>query len=434
MAATVNDRDVLIMSQTRTVPVTIPADYTFNGNVTGTLNGAPVQDVVDKAYSATANYFTTSASDPVGGNDGDAHWNSTSYTMWFKTGGVWRVGGTINANQITVGTLAAARIAANSITADKISVSSLDVISPNLGSITSGNVTGAATIDGTPTSGVKNSNITLSATGALNGAGGGSITALDYVNVSGSKPPANATANYFTTSASNPAGGNDGDAHWNSTSSTMWFKTGGVWRVGGTINAGEITAGTLAAARIAAASITSDKLSVTSLSAINANLGTVTAGNISGSANINISGYGRFNGNDLGYLSSIVANASLDAAYGLMAYGGNMEGGVGVYGKSSAVAGSALRGEAQSASAVGVRAQNIYGGTALHITGPIFKIGTEVSNLNVEKWNGASNNGITTGGGTATFVDNNKPGGSTSNTWLSITMSNGSTYYIPAWL
>lgn len=190
-----------------------------------------------------------------------------------------------------------------------------------------------ANIDGTAPSGVKNTAITLSSSGSLLGAGGGSITALDYSNVSGTKPPATATENYFTTSASDPTGGVDGNAHWNSTTSTMWFKTGGVWRVGGTVNAGQITTGTLAAARIAASSITSDKISVSTLSAIAANLGTVTAGNISGTSNITITGSGKFDGAtaDASFgASAVLANKNQNTTNGITGYGNSGSGGVGV--------------------------------------------------------------------------------------------------------
>lgn len=51
MATTVNDRDVLIASQTRTQAVTLPPDVGVSGDVTGTLNGIPVQDVIDAANS-----------------------------------------------------------------------------------------------------------------------------------------------------------------------------------------------------------------------------------------------------------------------------------------------------------------------------------------------------------------------------------------------
>ena len=150
MAAIVNDLDIKLQAATpRTVSTNLPATVNVPGNVTGTLNGIPVQDVIDAANTGggTENFFTTSASDPTGGAAGDAHFNSTTNVMWFNIGGVWTRGGTVNASQITTGTLAAARIAANTITAGMLNVSTLSAITANLGSVTAGNITGLANID-----------------------------------------------------------------------------------------------------------------------------------------------------------------------------------------------------------------------------------------------------------------------------------------------
>ncbi|MCW5597731.1 MAG: tail fiber domain-containing protein [Chitinophagaceae bacterium] len=51
MATTVNDRDLFLSGETRTFPGVIPSDFEFTGNVTGTLNGLPVQEVIDAAYT-----------------------------------------------------------------------------------------------------------------------------------------------------------------------------------------------------------------------------------------------------------------------------------------------------------------------------------------------------------------------------------------------
>lgn len=365
--AAINDRDLLLQAASaRLVTVDQPANINIPGD--GTLNGQPVVTVVNGALSAggTENFFTTSTSNPSGGASGDAHYNSSTQTMWFNIGGTWTIGGTINANQITTGTLAAARIAAQSITVDKLLVNSLSAISPNAGAITGGTFNGTAIPD------LVNANVTLLANGSLTG-GTGAITALDYANISGVKPDANATQNFFTTSTSNPTGGAVGDAHWNSATSVMWFNTPAGWSRGGTINAGEITVGTLAAARIAANSITTDKLDVTELSAIVANLGNVNAGSITGSASINITGSARFRGatsssdgsaagvfNDTGTQTngiisySLTGNGSAVAGFAQTSGGGN-----GVYGVAL---GSADR---------GVRAQRIGSGTALSVSGPM---------------------------------------------------------------
>lgn len=440
MAATVNDRDIFIMGGTRTVAIVLPNDISLSGDVTGTLNGIPVQDVIDAAYAGGSGDFTVDILENSGttvtvsssvlfemlgaglggtfiGGGGIFGKNSAGVTKFslssstglltaedaIISGNITVASGTVDP-AVTVSGNPFSTITTNAsngatafsdtvdfrvpgaptnspvigaITASAAAVGTVDIkltwtytqgaikadhfilyalegttnpttSSPVLATVTgdsrdltisgvpmdksykvgivaarnwSGGVAKTAivnawtrtaatanitaNIDGTAPAGVKNSAITLSSSGALIGAGGGSITALDYGNVSGTKPPANATSNIFTTSASDPSGGNNGDAHWNSTTSTMWFKTAGVWRVGGTINAGQITVGTLAAARIAANSITSDKISVSTLSAIAANLGTVNAGSITGTAGIDITGVAKFNGDSgLGYTVS----------------------------------------------------------------------------------------------------------------------------------
>lgn len=153
MAAIVNDRDIELQAGTRTVTTNLPANVNVPGNVTGTVGGMPVADLLAAAAEGggTSNFFTTSTSNPVGGSAGDAHFNSSTSVMWFNINGTWTAGGTINASQIIAGTLAAARIAANSITSDKISVASLSAFSANLGSVTAGNITGTANIDITGT-------------------------------------------------------------------------------------------------------------------------------------------------------------------------------------------------------------------------------------------------------------------------------------------
>jgi len=309
--------------------------------------------------------------------------------------------------------------------------------------------------------------VALSSSGVLSGEGGGTITALPYSSTTGG-PPSNATANFFTTSTSNPTGGNNGDAHYNSSTNVMWFKVSGTWQQGGTINASSITTGTLAAARIAANSITSDKLSVSSLSAISADLGTVTAGSITGSSSLSIGGSATFTGSttDGSSLYTIVANAAG------ISFGGGIKGnagssGVGVYGDTSTTGDRGVAGVSRLVGSRGVQATNTASssGWALDITSGYMTINntTLVSNLNADMVDGLhaskfvrtdTNSVVTgnidvtgtvqtdyfridqipgTGAGLADFPGNNKPGGNTTCKWANISL-NGTTYYIPVWL
>lgn len=307
--------------------------------------------------------------------------------------------------------------------------------------------------------------VSLSNSGTLTGEGGGSITNLDYSNVSGTKPPATATSNFFSTSTVDPAGGSDGDAHYNSTTDVMWFKVRGTWEKGGTVNASQITVGTLAAARIAAGSIDATKLSVSSLAAITANLGTINAGNITGTANINITGTANFQGatNSGGVNYCGVFNEARTVPGGVSGTAG--AGGFGIRGSAGINGSIGVSGSGGSSSgAEGVRATQGSGGggVALSVVGPMTISNTTlVSNLNADMVDGlhATNfvrtdtsstitgnlNVIgnlicdtfriditpTTGSATANFAPN-KPGGASTVRWFPISC-NGVTYYLPVW-
>lgn len=307
--------------------------------------------------------------------------------------------------------------------------------------------------------------VSLSSGGVLTGENGGSITNLDYTNVGGTKPPANATANFFTTSTLDPTGGIDGAAHYNSNTNVMWFKVNGVWQKGGTVNASQITVGTLAAARIAAGSITADKLFVSTLSAITANLGSITAGNIIGTANINIAGTGKFTGSTLsstGIHAAVIANDGGVEQYGVVGYATSILQSAGILGDASLINNArGVEGRATTVSSVGVQCTNA-SGTALGVSGGMSITSTTlVSNLNADMVDGLhatkfvrtdTNSIITgnldvegevrcnsfridaspiTGGATGNFISN-KPGGNTTVVWLPLSV-NGITYYLPLW-
>jgi hypothetical protein len=545
MAATVNDRDVLIAAGTRTQPVELPSDYTVTGDVTGTLNGVPVQVVIDAANAPGSGDVTKDILE----NSGTTILMSSSNL--FKTttglGGVFIGGGGLfgkdtggnttfsingaNGNATFKGTVQAGSIIAVDATIDGVNavdvknnassgytafqdtidfrvpgapsnspvISSISASSSSVGTVdvkltwtytqgaikadqfilyylegttnptTSSPVLAVAdgdarevTISGVPMDksykvgivAARKSAFGIQKTAIVNAWTRTAATPNIAYSVISGGPPASATTNYFTTSASDPTGGNNGDAHWNSTSSTMWFKTGGVWRVGGTVNAGQITVGTLAAARIAAGSITSDKMSVTSLSAIAANLGTVNAGNITGSANIDITGTAKFKGQTPygGSTYAGVFNESLSSTRGVVglaptgagnigingSLSGATSGGWGVNGTVTNTGGVGVQGSATGSFGVGVVASATGSATeALGVVGAMtITSSARVNNLNADLW---GNFRITTpanGSVSSTFNGNTRPGGTSgaSNVWLKFTHTNGTAYYIPAWM
>lgn len=148
MAGILNDRDIALQASTRTATTNLPVNVNVPGNVTGSIGGTPVQDVLDAAFASSVQpIISESGSNPVGGSHGDSHYNNVTRTMWFNINGTWTVGGTVNASQIIAGTIAAARIGANSITATMLNVSTLSAISANLGTVNAGNISGSANIN-----------------------------------------------------------------------------------------------------------------------------------------------------------------------------------------------------------------------------------------------------------------------------------------------
>lgn len=159
-------------------------------------------------------------------------------------------------------------------------------------------------------------------------------------------------------------------------------------------------------------------------------------GNISGGANIDITGNAIFRGAYINgsFTYSGVFNSSGSAQGGVKAFGTtgsavwgeNTGSGNGVYGKSAT--GNGVYGEGGT----GVYAKSV-SGTALYVDGSMVKIGTSlVGNLNAELWGSMKVTANTTGSATATFGASSKPGSSSTNTWLVIDAA-GTTYYIPIW-
>lgn len=200
---------------------------------------------------------------------------------------------------------------------------------------------------------------------------------------------------------------------------------------------------------------------VGSLSALSADLGTITAGSITGATVKTASSGARIalnesaNNSIKGYTSGGTEMFSLSAASGILsmssdqvsvtqgairvdtsantgcaisAYGpggapaiyGNASGnGTGIKGDS--YSGHAGHFASGSSSGTAVYADGSVGGTALYVKGAtVFDGGVSFT---------AS---PSTGSGTATFPGNNKPGGNSTVSWMQITIS-GTTYYMPVW-
>ena len=306
MAAIVNARDVLLQdASTRVEAVTLPSNYDTSGDHSGTLNGSDQVNFQNNQLSLTSNGRLFNGATLQGFLDSLEDVGGNFIGNWEG------VGRTLHRN-------------------DLLSLSS----------------DGQFINNGTPQ---------------------GQISNLDYGNVGGTKPPSNATSNFFTTSGSNPSGGSDGDAHWNSSTFTMWFKTNGVWRVGGTINANQITVGTLAAGRIASNSITTDKINIGgALSNLSSNIGTISSGTLTSSVSLSVNGSAVFNGSsNQGFGAAAVnANTSLNSTNGVI---GRASFGSGVYG--TATSGIGVLGQATSGGGVGGQFSGSGGANALEVFG-----------------------------------------------------------------
>jgi len=128
---------------------------------------------------------------------------------------------------------------------------------------------------------------------------------------------------------------------------------------------------------------------------------------------------------------------------GVLGVGLNNSLSYGVVGQSTTTSGAGGFFTSASSSGSGLVASNTNSGTALQVSGLMTMTNsTMVTNLNSEFSNkllgSAGTNtlrfvqGPVTGSGVSSFVGTNKPGGSTNNTWLQITVDS-TTYYIPVW-
>ena len=184
-----------------------------------------------------------------------------------------------------------------------------------------------AKIDGTLPGQLKNANVSINANGALVGAGGGTVTIAGlgytghlnatsntgaFANLSGTITAANA-ATYFSA---------------NSLSGTYIQN----------LAADKILAGTLAAGVVYAGNISANNITAGTMNAVTLNACSITgASNISGGANLDITGTGEFNGssNPSGVgAAAVCANVSAGAGIGVLGRAGTSGTMAGVYGYS----------------------------------------------------------------------------------------------------
>ena len=169
-------------------------------------------------------------------------------------------------------------------------------------------------------------------------------------------------------------------------------------------------------------------------------------GNISGGANINITGNAVFNGaySSSGSTYAVVANASYNANGGVIGYANGVLQ-AGVLGQASS---QAYGGVFQtSGSSAALQAYSSGTGAGFNISGGVMAISnnTLVSNLYSQytyylKRQGTGSGDIffqtgpTTGASAVTFTATNKPGPSTAvaNTWIEVYIG-GTSYQIPVW-
>ncbi|GJL73141.1 MAG: hypothetical protein NMNS01_23400 [Nitrosomonas sp.] len=148
------------------------------------------------------------------------------------------------------------------------------------------------------------------------------------------------------------------------------------------VTADKINTNAVTSDKIVANAITAAKIDVSTLSAITANLGTVNAGSITGSADINITGRGQFSGNytdGTGNNASLHANSSKGATFGVFARAGLA--GVGVIGTSDGSGRTGVTGSCTVSGGFGVKAVGTGGSTALDVNGPITISTQTISNL-----------------------------------------------------
>ena len=164
------------------------------------------------------------------------------------------------------------------------------------------------------------------------------------------------------------------------------------------------------------------------------------SGDITGGANISITGVGRFDGNQTlnSFNAAIHANVNATALNGIYCRDGGSTGSAlsaagitsgadGVYCQAVGSGGRALYALAVSGATAIATDGNVSITGALSVSSSIVVTGEcRMNELRIMK-------APATGGATATFASTNKPGSNSTNQWLAIALSDGSTKYIPVW-
>lgn len=408
MATIQNARDVYLQAESpRLLPVTISNDFTFNGNVTGQVNGVGASTVTTQAsngstaYTGTTQYRTdtaptnavSSASAPTLVNNSDGSRDIT--LTWTYTDGAVPADGFILFYREGTGTVlstdAGIQLPATARSYRFQGVHQGTAYRAGIAAYRKTETGIRITTIYQPTSAPdwRVSAATTNITANINGVGASTLTSQASAG-SAIQQALEANGSVILTGQlvpTNTGAIKAGTITWNSTTGALTGGTGIAVTKWGIIGA---NAGT--------ATFT-----------IETSTGTATLkGNISGGSNIDITGTAIFSGiNPSGGFgtSAVEANSSLGADWGIVGYG-NGSGYAGVRGYNASSGGYGLHGINNTAAGAGVVAENSTG-TALKVVGKMTMTNTTlVTNLNADMVDGLQGsalcNVVTTNTGTCT--------------------------------
>lgn len=223
-------------------------------------------------------------------------------------------------------------------------------------------------------------------------------------------------------------------ANGTSFSETRYWN-GSAWTAPGTIINGDL---------LVDGTISADKLSVTNLAAIHADLGTVTAGSITGTAGIDITGQAKFAGSTTGGpgTTAVLANLAEGSQFGVVGYSGSVADSAGVIGLADGtgrygVIGTTLTGGGfgvHGASGTGIGVQGF--GTGAGGIGGSFA-GNSSSEIALQISTGrfridSGKFSTSSGSGTATFSGKTPNGATNTNDWVEV-FKDGTKGWVPWW-